>query len=168
MHFFTKSEKENKNKWNEHGRQLMMILVREEDGQHSVNLKMRVTIQLLTLMTFLINLTSCFVNVGSKLASNIQNTGKIILITFMSNSMYMKPIVELEILKLVDQLKPNRSAGHDEIGNFITKKKKKSERWIVKPLTCIYNLSLTTGVVLEKLKVAKVIPIYKRLMLKHS
>ena len=42
-----------------------------------------------------------------------------------SNSMYIKPIVELEILKIVDQLKPNKSGGHDKTGNFI----KKSERW---------------------------------------
>ena len=39
-----------------------------------------------------------------------------------SNSMFMKLIVELEIMKIVDQLKPNKSAGHDKIGNFIIKK----------------------------------------------
>ena len=70
----------------------------------------------------------------------------------------LKPIVELEILKRVDQLKPNKNAGHDKIGNFIIKKVSDE---IVKPLTCIFNLSLSTGIVLENLKVAKVIPIYK-------
>ena len=40
-----------------------------------------------------------------------------------SNSMYKKLIVELEILKIVYQLTPNKSAGHDKIGNFIIKKK---------------------------------------------
>ena len=46
--------------------------------------------------------------------------------------MFMKPIVELEIMKIVDQLKPNKSAGHDKIGNFIIKKVSDE---IVKPLT---------------------------------
>ena len=39
-----------------------------------------------------------------------------------SNSMFMTPIVELEIPKIVDQLKLNKSAGCDKIGNFIIKK----------------------------------------------
>ena len=69
-------------------------------------------------MTFLTNLTTCFVNVGPKLASSIQNTGKIYfdyLHDMKSNStMFMKPIVELEIMKIVDQLKPNKSAVHDK------------------------------------------------------
>ena len=76
-----------------------------------------------------------------------------------SSSMYLKPIVELEILKIVDQLKPNKSAGHDKIGNLIIKRVSDE---IVKPLTCIFNLSLSTGIVPENLKVAKVIPIYKK------
>ena len=140
----------------------MTLLVRGEDSHHSVNLKMRVTIQLLTPMTFLTNLTTFFVNVGPKLASSIQNTGKNYfdyLHDMKSNSMFMKPIVELEIMKIVDQLKPNKSAGHDKIGNFIIKKVSDE---IVKPLTCIFNLSLSTGIVPENLKVAKVIPIYKK------
>ena len=33
---------------------------------------------------------------------------------------------------------------------------------IVKPLTCIFNLSLSTGIVPENLKVPKVLPIYKK------
>ena len=72
----------------------------------------------------------------------------------------MKPIVELKIMKKLDQLKPKKSAGHDKIGNFIIKKKVSDE--IVKPLTCIFNLSLSTGIVPENLKVAKVIQIYKK------
>ena len=68
-----------------------------------------------------------------------------------SNSMFTKPPVELEIMKIVDQLKPNKSAGHDKIGNFIIKEVIDE---IVKPLTYIFNLSLSTGIVPETLKVA--------------
>ena len=76
-----------------------------------------------------------------------------------SSSMYMKPIVELDILKIVSKFNANKSAGHDNIGNFIIKKVQSE---IVKPLTSILNLSLSTGIVPDKLKIAKVIPIYKK------
>ena len=76
-----------------------------------------------------------------------------------SSSMYMKPIVELDIAKIIDKFDPNKSAGHDNIGNFIIKRVKSE---IVKPLTQIFNLSLSSGIVPEKSKVAKVIPIYKK------
>ena len=46
----------------------------------------------------------------------------------------MKPIVESDIMKIIDKLNPNKSAGHDKIGNFIIKKVGSK---IVKPLTSI-------------------------------
>ena len=52
-----------------------------------------------------------------------------------------------------------RSELIKSIGNFIIKKVKSE---IIKPLTQIFNLSLSSGIVPEKLKVAKVIPIYKK------
>ena len=103
-----------------------------------------------------------FVNVGPELASNIQNTGKNYydyLHEMKSSSMYMKPIIEHDIIKIIDKFNPTKSAGHDNIGNFVIKKVGSE---IVKPLTHIFNLSLSTGVVPNKLKVAKVIPIYKK------
>ena len=101
-----------------------------------------------------------FVNVGPELASNIQ----IIQIPnydylhdLKSSAMYMKPVIEQDVIKIIDKFNPNKSAGHDNIGNFVIKKVGSE---IVKPLTRIFNLSLSTGVVPDKLKVAKVIPIY--------
>ena len=73
--------------------------------------------------------------------------------------MYVKPIVELDIAKIIDKFNPNKNVGYDNIGNFIIKKIKTE---ILKPLTQIFNLSLSSGVVPEKLTVAKVIPIYKK------
>ena len=96
-------------------------------------------------------------NVGPKLASGIQNTGKNYYMR--SNSMHMKPIVTSDIIKIIDKFNPNKSAGHDNVGNYTIKKVGKE---IVKPLTNIFNLSLLTGVVPDKLKTAKVIPIYKK------
>jgi len=100
-----------------------------------------------------------FVNIGPDLASNIRNSGKDYfdyLSNPLSNSMYMKPIVQTEIIKIIDKFKPNKSAGHDDIGNFIVKRVANE---IVQPLTSIFNLSLSTGTVPQNLKIAKVIPI---------
>ena len=36
--------------------------------------------------------------------------------------MYMNPIVELDILKIIDKFNQNKSAGNDNIGNFIIKR----------------------------------------------
>ena len=33
----------------------------------------------------------------------------------------MKPIVELDIEKIIDKFDPNKTAGHDNTGNFIIK-----------------------------------------------
>ena len=36
--------------------------------------------------------------------------------------MFMKPIVETEIIQIISKFKQNKSAGHDDIGNLIIKK----------------------------------------------
>ncbi len=103
-----------------------------------------------------------FVEIGPKLAANIQSTGKKYydyLGEARSSSMYLKPVVEMEVIKIIEKFNQNKSAGHDNIGNFILKRVSKE---IAKPLTLIFNLSLETGVVPENLKTAKVIPIYKK------
>ena len=73
--------------------------------------------------------------------------------------MYFKPIVERDITKIIDKFNPNKGAGNDNISNFIIKRVANE---IVKPLTMIFNVSISTGVVPEKLKIAKVVPIYKK------
>ena len=103
-----------------------------------------------------------FVNVGPTLASQINNSGKNYyeyLSAPCHNSMFVKPIVESEILKIINTFDQNKSAGHDDIGNFIIKKVANE---ITHPLTAILNLSLSTGRVPSQLKLAKVIPIYKK------
>ena len=50
-----------------------------------------------------------------------------------SSSMYMEPIAELDIAKVIGKFNPNKSAGHDNTGNFIIKKVSRTE--ISKPLT---------------------------------
>jgi hypothetical protein len=103
-----------------------------------------------------------FVNVGPKFASDIPNTHMKYydyLDNPINSTMFMKPIVEKDIIKIIDTFKQNKSAGNDDIGNYIIKRVAIE---VAKPLTNIFNLSISTGVVPEKLKIAKVIPLYKK------
>ena len=70
----------------------------------------------------------------------------------------MKPIVADEVVKIIGKLNQNKSPGHDGIESLIVKK---VASVISKLLTDIFNLSLSTGMVPEQLKLAEVIPIYK-------
>ena len=103
-----------------------------------------------------------FVNIGPKLASGIKHTGKDFfdyLLNPTQKSLFMKPILADEIVKIISKFNQNKSPGHDGIGNFIVKN---VAHIISGPLADIFNLSLSTGSVPEQLKVAKVIPIYKK------
>ena len=73
--------------------------------------------------------------------------------------MYTKPVVEMNIAKIIEKFIQNKSADNDDVGNYIIKRVAKK---IVKPLTLIFNVSISTGVVPNKLKIAKIIPIYKK------
>ena len=73
--------------------------------------------------------------------------------------MLMKPIVEDEIIKIIAKFDQNKSPGHDGISNFVLKRIAKE---IVKPLTTIFNTSISSGEVPDSLKIAKVVPIYKK------
>ena len=98
-----------------------------------------------------------FVNTGPEVASNIHNTGKNsdYLIDVNPSSTNLKPIVEMDIVKIIDKFISNKGAGNNNIGNFIINRVPNE---IVKSFTIIFNLSTSTGIVPEKLKVAKVVP----------
>ena len=103
-----------------------------------------------------------FVNVGPDSASRIHNTGKPYydyIKAAHDKSIFMKPIIEDEIIKIIGKFDKNKSAGHDGIGNLIVKRVANE---IARPLSAIFNLSITTGIFPDQLKVAKVIPIYKK------
>ena len=73
-------------------------------------------------------------------------------------SMFAEPIAEHEIITEIDQLKPNKGAGHDE---FNTKLIQTIKLEISKPLTHIFNLTFQSGLIPDSLKIALVTPIYK-------
>ena len=74
------------------------------------------------------------------------------------NSIYLSPVSPLEIIKLINGLKPILSSGIDDINNKLLKELKD---YIAEPLSQIINNSLTEGVFPQKMKSAKVVPLYK-------
>ena len=139
-----------------------MLLVDVNQKVNKIFLKLMMVMLSLSQIVFLIHLITFFVDVGPKLASNITHSGKDYfeyLLNPTQKSLFMKPIVADEVVEIIGKLNQSKSPGHDGIGNLIVKK---VSSVISKPLSNIFNLSLSTGMVPEQLKLAKVIPIYKK------
>jgi hypothetical protein len=68
-------------------------------------------------------------------------------------------ITKYELLKLVNSLQDGKSPGEDCKGPKLVKK---SAAVIVDPLVYLYNLSFSTGCVPDKIKIAKIIPVFKK------
>ena len=64
-----------------------------------------------------------------------------------------------ELISEISKLNIKKSGGHD---NVSPKLLKENTDIFIKPLVHLINLSLQTGIVPDKLKIAKVIPIYKK------
>ena len=75
------------------------------------------------------------------------------------NSLYFSPTTESEILEICKSLKNTYSCGFDNLSCNMLKQIIFS---IVKPLVHIFNLSLSSGDVPPKLKIAKITPIHKK------
>ena len=76
-----------------------------------------------------------------------------------SESLFLVPTIEEELLDIVRSLKNKKSPGFDYIKNDLIKNVIKG---ILKPLIHIFNLSLSSGVVPRNMKVAKVVPVFKK------
>ena len=74
------------------------------------------------------------------------------------HSMFLNPITEHELLSIVLNLPNKKSSGHDSVNCPLIKE---VIQVISKPLVFIINLSLTTGIVPDSMKIARVRPIYK-------
>ena len=73
-----------------------------------------------------------------------------------------KEINEEDVLKIIQKLKPKISFGHDGLSTVLLKFIAND---IISILTLIINQSLTTGIFPDKLKIAKIKPIYKKTIL---
>jgi hypothetical protein len=73
--------------------------------------------------------------------------------------LFLAPATEEEVLQIFRKLKMKSSAGYDEILNIIIKH---CIHIVKKPLTFIINLSLSSGIFPNQMKIAKVQPIFKK------
>jgi len=73
--------------------------------------------------------------------------------------MFCSCVTPEEIIKIIYSFPNNKAPGMDNISSKILKKISNS---ITFPLTFIFNLSFTTGVLPDLLKIAKVIPVHKK------
>ena len=109
------------------------------------------------------NFNSFFSNVGPSLSNNIKcNTTKTVksyLKMTITSSFSFKTVSVSDVLKVIQELKNKTSYGHD---NISTKILKSISHIIIDPLTLIINQSLTTGIFPCDLKIARVIPLFKK------
>ena len=103
-----------------------------------------------------------FSNIGPNLAKTIPKTNK----TFTDflknnnpNTMFFIPTDVNEIKKIVEKINSKKSTGYDDISNDLLKHIIDE---IVIPLEHIMNLSIVNGIVPDNMKIAKVVPIYKK------
>ena len=102
-----------------------------------------------------------FSSVGSNLAKDIPLSSYSHL-SFLSgsyaNSIFISMATEQEVLDICDNFRPGTAAGFDNINMNLVKE---SISLIIKPLTHIFNLSLSSGIVPDQMKIARVIPLFK-------
>ena len=106
-----------------------------------------------------------FINIGKNLSDKIEYDGrkthKDYLKGNISANFKFKNVNESDIDKIINELSNKTSCGHD---NISTKLLKSMKHLLVKQLTIIINQMLHTGIFPKKLKIAKVIPLYKIMM----
>lgn len=76
-----------------------------------------------------------------------------------SNSLFLAPLVDSDIIEIIDKLKCSNSSGFDNISNNLLKKCK---YLICKPLAFIVNIMFQEGAFPSKLKLAIVNPSHKK------
>lgn len=75
------------------------------------------------------------------------------------NSIFLKEVDYAEVWDIIQHLKNSYSTGIDDVPNTILKK---CARFIIDPLTHIFNNSFLTGIFPDQLKIAKIIPLHKK------
>ena len=102
-----------------------------------------------------------FSQIGATLAAKLPNNGyhQRYMKKRITPSFFLEPVNNEETIKEIAKLNNKKSAGDDNIKPRVLKENKET---LAKPITHIINLSFKNGEVPNKLKIAKVIPIYKK------
>ena len=104
-----------------------------------------------------------FTNIGTDLANKI-NTGendfrRHLLRMHCESSFSFNYTTPGDVSKLISKLKPKNSAGHDRMSTKLLQKIRSS---LSPALSLIINQSLFTGIFPDSLKIAKILPIFKK------
>ena len=104
-----------------------------------------------------------FANIGPKRATQIKPTSNKTYDTFLKKQILVSfdftLVTENDVLKHLSFLRTKNSAGIDGISVKLLKKLSPA---LINPLTLIINQSLVTGIFPNKLKIAKVLPLFKK------
>ena len=104
-----------------------------------------------------------FINVGPDQSQNIRYNGNKTHQTYLTQNhdieLNFTDVNEDIIVNIINKLPNKNSCGYDNLSTKIIKALKDS---LIKPLTLIINQILNTGVFPSQLKIAKVIPIFKK------
>ena len=103
-----------------------------------------------------------FCSVGQNIANGLNRSStnfQQYLKNRISETFYLKPVIEHDVLKQIEKIKIKKSAGPDNIPNKLIKKSKYN---LIKPLSIIYNNIFTSAKYPDKWKLAKVIALYKK------
>ena len=104
-----------------------------------------------------------FIQIGPKLAGEIDTANKLPFDSYLQNptpsSFQFDYTTPIDVEKIISNLKPKSSCGYDNISSKLLKY---IGDIVSVPLSIIVNQSLCTGIFPDKLKIAKVIPLYKK------
>ena len=105
---------------------------------------------------------SYFTDIGKQCAASIGPSTKMfneyLIGNNCPNSLFLHPTDKRDIIKIINELKPKNSSGHDGISSKLVKDLKNE---IALPLSIMINKSIESGHVPVTMKLAKVVPIYK-------
>ena len=103
-----------------------------------------------------------FTNIGNELANKIKYSGTKDFTYYLRNRQNQKftlnEVNEQTVARIIEKIPAKNSCGYDDISSIFLKQITTS---IIKPLTIVINQVLNNGIFPDKLKIAKVVPIFK-------
>ena len=159
MIFWKKHKNDAKKTWD-----TIKIIINKSNNKKSIPQALLINDEEITDQVSIVNkFNDFFADIGPSLASKIDTTGKKHFQVYLSKNIPHRfnftTVTADGLTKILSKFEPKTSCGYD---NVSMKLLKHIFQYIADPLTIIINQSLTTGIFPSKLKIAKVIPIYKK------
>ena len=103
-----------------------------------------------------------FCNVGSNLVDKLPMSSKCFtdyLFHPVQNTIFVESVTTFEVCTLLENINCNKSSGIDSISPQVLKD---NRHYFSEPLAYLFNLSLSNGIVPDRFKIAKVVPLFKK------